>query len=255
MESNSTKKESVVVTQYHGKKYNCALLIPVINESLRISAQLQKMDQDYSVDLIIVDGGSHDSTIREVTKFSNKLTAVIEIAESLGLSHQLRVGFEYCLSMGYEHVITMDGNDKDDFKGVSKILNALEKGYDFVQGSRFIKGGEAVNTPLKRLLGIRLIHAPLTSFFAKKIFTDTTNGFRGHSRKLLEMCRFDRDIFETYELLAYIPIKAGKLKLKCTEVPVARRYPQGKIPTKINSLYLELRLLGILIKAGIGKYD
>lgn len=255
MESNSQIKKPLKISNYGKKKYDYALLIPVINESDRISTQLSRINKDYHVDVYIIDGGSKDNTIKEVEKFSNVLTAVLQLDESQGLSHQLRVGFEYCLSQDYKYVITMDGNDKDDFAGLDDIRKALSEGYDFVQGSRFIEGGEAINTPLKRLIGIRLIHAPITSFFAKNKFTDTTNGFRGHSRNLLESIKFNRELFSTYELLAYIPIKAGKLRMKCIEVPVARRYPKGKVPTKINSLRSELRLIKILFNAGIGKYD
>jgi glycosyltransferase involved in cell wall biosynthesis len=252
---NEDKMISVDVISFKKKNKDCALLIPVFNEEERIVNQLSKINENDLVDIYIVDGGSTDSTVERLAEFQNLLTGILVVNNSSGLSHQLRVGFDKALSLEYKYVITMDGNDKDDFDGVGQIKKALEQGYDFVQGSRFIPGGRAINTPIKRLLGIRLIHAPLTSLFAGKKFTDTTNGFRGHSRKLLEQIQFDREIFRTYELLAYIPIRAGKLKLKCIEMPVTRKYPTGTIPTKINSFRAEIRLLKILFYAGIGKYD
>ena len=62
---------------------------------------------------------------------------------------------------GYNSVITIDGNNKDDPKTIPAIIQKLNEGNDFVQVSRFIKNGKGVNTPLKRMLAIRLIHAPL----------------------------------------------------------------------------------------------
>jgi glycosyltransferase involved in cell wall biosynthesis len=243
------------IESYNGKKNEFALLIPVINEGKHIGAQLTGMSENKLVDIFIVDGGSTDSTLREIAKSRDLLTGMILMSGSKGLSHQLRVGFSHCLSLGYEYIITMDGNNKDDFSGVVQIQNALRAGNDFVQGSRFIKGGKSINTPIKRLLGIRFVHAPLTSLFARKKYTDTTNGFRGHSRNLLESIDYNRNIFLTYELLAYIPIIAGRLKLRSIEVPVTRAYPKGKIPTKIGSFRGELGLLVILIKAGLKRYD
>ena len=255
MPPDSLDSQLFQIKNYKRKKNQFALLIPVINEGERIGTQLASMSDNKSVDIFIVDGGSTDSTLSEIAKSKDLLTGMILMSESKGLSHQLRVGFSYCLSLGYEYVITMDGNNKDDFNGVIQIQNALRAGNDFVQGSRFIKGGISINTPMKRLLGIRLVHAPLTSLFAAKKYTDTTNGFRGHSRNLLESINYDRDIFLTYELLAYIPIMAGRLNLRAIEVPVTRAYPKGKIPTKIGSLRGEFSLLTILIKAGLKKYD
>ena len=252
---NFSQESLVDVFNFQRKTSEYALLIPVINEEDRIVSQLSKIKDNDLVDIYIVDGGSTDQTVERLMAFKNLLAGIIVVKNSQGLSHQLKAGFENVLSLGYEYVITMDGNDKDDFEGVVQIKNALEQGYDFVQGSRFIAGGQTINTPIRRLLGIRLIHAPLTSLFARKKFTDTTNGFRGHSKKLLEQISFNREIFVTYELLAYIPIRAGRLKLKCIEVPVTRSYPIGVVPTKINSLKAELRLLRILLYAGIGKYQ
>ena len=57
---------------------------------------------------------------------------------------------------------------------------------DFVQASRFITGGISENTPKLREFAIRKIHAPLLKFFSGFPWTDTTQGFRGYSSKLLK---------------------------------------------------------------------
>ena len=141
-------------------------------------------------------------------------------------------------------VVTVDGNGKDDVTGTIRILDALHSGLDFVQGSRYVPGGIAENTPWVRDLAIRAIHAPATSLAADTRYTDTTNGFRGHSRNLLTDPRVApfRDVFDTYELLAYLPIRAGRLGLRTGEVPVRRSYPDdGAIPTKIHGISGNLR--------------
>lgn len=235
------------------------LLIPVFNEGTRIIEQLDKIERfKPEVDVVIADGGSTDESIEFFRKSTGILTAVLTKQDEGELSAQLRMGFHFAIENGYEGVITMDGNNKDGVKGITEIMNALTKGFDFVQGSRFIPGGSSKNTPLIRYLAVRLIHAPLTSIGAKHRFTDTTNGFRGHSIGLLTSPKMKvfREIFDTYELLAYIPIASGRLNFSITEVPVERQYPKGKtIPTKIIGISSHYSLLKILFKAIRGNYN
>src|SRR5258708_7737956 len=65
---------------------------------------------------------------------------------------------------------------------------------------------------------------------------DTTQGFRAYSRRYLADSRVRpfRDVFRTYELLAYLTVRASQLGFRVVEVPTTRTYPPGKIPTKIN---------------------
>ena len=147
-------------------------------------------------------------------------------------------------------------NIGDELSGITSYINEnsnrvrrLEEGYDFIQGSRFIKGGIAINTPLLREIAVRLIHAPIISITAKYRFTDTTNAYRGYSIKYLTDSRVQpfRDIFMTYELLAYLSVRASQLGLKVCEIPVTRAYPKsGKVPTKISFLGGNWELLKIL---------
>ena len=65
-----------------------------------------------------------------------------------------------------------------------------------------------------------------------------------------------RDIFMTYELLAYLSVKADQLKLKTCEIPVTRAYPKtGKTRTKISFFKGNSELLKILFLNLLGKYN
>ena len=155
------------------------------------------------------------------------------------------------------NILTIDGNDKDSIESVPLFIEKLDAGYDLVQGSRFLKGGKAVNTPLSRLLAVKLIHAPVISLTAGQHFTDTTNAFRGYSSKYLCDPRTKplRDIFTGYELLAYLSVRATQLGYRACEVPVARVYPEkGKVPTKISPIKGNADLMKILIKNAFGAY-
>ena len=236
-----------------------ALVIPVINENGRLTRQLDRIKKCApEVDVIIADGGSTDGSTNPEPLLEVGVTTLLTKTGPGKLSAQLRMAIHHCLSLSYRAVITMDGNGKDGVEGIATIAAALRDGYDFVQGSRFIPGGHAINTPRDRYLAIRLIHAPVTSLGARHWYTDTTNGFRGHSRRLLEDPRVAplRDEFDTYELLAYLPIRAARLGYQITEVPVTRAYPRDEsTPTKIRGISAHTRMLRILTNATTGSYN
>ena len=247
--------------EYNEKKTKYCLCIPIINEGDRIKKQLEiakKHNIDKLVDIIICDGDSTDGSTK-TTSLKKLGVNTLLIKKDIGKQGaQLRMGFSYALERGYEGIITIDGNNKDSIEDVPKFIKKLDEGYDFVQGSRFIKGGKEKNTPKVRLIALKLIHAPIISLTAGEKFTDTTNNYRAYSKKYLMHPNVQplRSIFKTYELLAYLSVKASQLGLKTCEVPVTRKYPnKGKTPTKISPLKGNYELLKILFKNALGHYD
>lgn len=243
---------------FREKSSKYCVCIPVINEGSKIQKQLGKLKfVSAEIDIIILDGGSTDGSLKESFLKEHNIRALLTKQDKGKLSAQLRMGFSYALQEGYEGIITVDGNNKDGVESVPDFVAKLEEGYDFVQGSRYVPGGKEINTPLSRKLAIKLIHAPFISLMAGFRYTDTTNGFRAHSSRLLldpKMQPF-RDVFETYELLAYLSVKAPKLGYKVTEIPVTRSYPKGKVPTKISPLRGNILLMKILFNLFVRKYD
>ena len=167
------------------------------------------------------------------------------------------MGLHFALTFGYKGVLTIDGNNKDSIEDVPEFVAKLKEGYDLVQGSRFIPGGHAINTPKTRYAAVRLIHAPIISAAAHQRLTDTTNAYRAYSRVYLTLPDVQplRDVFMGYELLAYLSIRATQLGLRACEVPVTRAYPaSGKTPTKISGFKGNSNLLQVLFAAATGKY-
>ncbi|MEX5411185.1 glycosyltransferase family 2 protein [Atlantibacter hermannii] len=243
-----------------GKKHDACVVIPVINEGSRITSLLAKISNlniTDIADIIIVDGGSTDGSLQKDRLLELGVTGLILKTGPGKLSAQLRCGYAFVLKEGYKNIVTIDGNDKDDPAPIPEFIAALDKGYDFVQASRFVKGGVAVNTPKSRDFAIKYIHAPVLSMASGFRWTDTTQGFRAYSSKMLldERVAPFRDIFNTYELLAYLSYIAPKLGFQCIELPTSRIYPEGEVPTKISSFSGNLSVLKILFKACLGHYN
>lgn len=245
---------------WEGKSSDYCLVIPVINEGGRIASLLDKITKlniVNLVDIIIVDGGSRDGSLSFDLLKSHNVVCLLEKQGEGRLGSQLRCAYYFALNQGYSGVVTIDGNDKDDPSAIPLFVAKLKEGVDFIQGSRFIMGGEGLNTPKVRDWAIRYIHAPLLAYFSGFAWTDTTQGFRGYSSKLLLDSRVSpfREIFRSYELLAYMSYIAPKNKFKCLELPTKRSYPAGKTPTKISFLTGNIELFKTLIYACLGKYN
>lgn len=244
--------------QFKVKKHRYCVCIPVINEGDNLKKQLLEMEKfTHMLDIMIADGGSDDNSINPQFLKSHNITALLIKSGSAQLSAQLRMVYGFALQQRYEGIITIDGNKKDDVKDIPQFVYALREGYDLVQGSRFLKGGRSAHTPWLRYWAIRLLHAPLISASCGFFYTDTTNGFRAYSKRFLldPQVKPLRNIFQRYELLFYLSMRAAQLKYRIKEIPVSRTYPRGKIPTKISFLRGNIDICIALFKTVMGFYN
>ena len=83
-----------------------------------------------------------------------------------------------------------------------------------------------INTPLIRKYAIKLIHAPILSFYSKFNWSDTTQGYRGYNNIIFKDKRISifRNIFKKYELLAYLNYILPLKGYSCIEIPTFRKY-------------------------------
>lgn len=245
--------------EFAPRREKYALVIPVINEGMRIRAQIARIAKlPARPDVIIADGGSTDGSLAHDFLAQNGVRTLLTKTGPGKLSAQLRMAYAYCLRQGYEGIITIDGNGKDGVEAIAAFAARLDAGDDYVQGSRYLPGGQAINTPLDRAFANRMIHAPLLSLASGTRLTDTTNGFRAYSARFLLDPRVApfREVFNRYELLFYLTVRAGQLKYRISELPVTRAYPPGeKPPTKINGWSARLGVLRQTVAAATGRFN
>lgn len=84
--------------------------------------------------------GSKDGCTEETRLKELKVNTLLIKHATVKQGAQLRMGIWWALQRGYQGVITIDGNNKDSIEDVPHFIEKLEEGYDFIQGSRFIKG-------------------------------------------------------------------------------------------------------------------
>jgi dolichol-phosphate mannosyltransferase len=203
-------------------------------------------------DVLIVDDGSTDGSLDGVEQRGFK---VIHNTQNEGLGASIKKAFRYALDHNYDCIVIMAGNGKDDPSEIERLLRPiLNDGCDFVQGSRFLKGGAYGNMPFYRLLATRFIHPWVFSTVSGTLVTESTNGFRAFKTSILRDQRIDweQSWLDMYELEQYVHFKVVRLGYKRVEIPVSKIYPKGPGYTKVKVISGWWSMLKPLVYLAIG---
>jgi dolichol-phosphate mannosyltransferase len=241
------------------KQEKVIAVIPALNEEGKIGivvSRVKKSGGDLIDEILVVDDGSKDNTSQEA---KTNGASVIKHESNKGVGSAIRSGIDYAKKNKFEIILIMGGDNQDNPSEMNRLLfPVIFDSFDFVQGSRYMAGGERVNIPL-----FRLITTHIYSFLLRIVLnfpvTDGTNGFRAFKLKIFDNPKINiwQDWLDRYELEPYIFYKAIEYNFKVTEAPVTKSYPDGNrigytkmIP--IFSWWSILRPL-ILLKLGIKK--
>lgn len=213
------------------------LIICAVNEgvklesaALRLSAALKERKAGPQVEVLIVDDGSTDGVPEKVCREHG--FHYLRNATQRGVGFGIKMAYQYGLDHGFVILATMAGNNKDEPKELDRILGPIaENRADFVQGSRYLKGGRYGEMPFYRLLATRIMHPLLFSIISGKRITDSTNGFRALRTTFLRDARMDwhQEWLDQYELEPYLFYQAIKLGYRVEEAPVSKIYPDKKL--------------------------
>jgi dolichol-phosphate mannosyltransferase len=205
-------------------------IIPVYNDTGNIVKVLAKFRDKIVDEICIVADCATKDDLDEIGKAAAKIGTpvhVIRNRERNGVGYAIREGIEYALGNGYDVVVVMAGNNKDDPREIPRLLAPiLKEDYDYVQGSRFLSCGKHVKNPFLRGVFSRLF--PYVWTLATNVpCTDVTNGFRAYKMKILLDSRINiwQDWLNSYQLEYYIHFKVLTLGYRMKEVPVSKTYP------------------------------
>lgn len=199
----------------------------VVNEHVKIERALKRFPRPLpGYDVLVMDDGSTDDSPERVRRFSDVILLRHETNRGIGAA--IRTVMRYALEKGYDVIVHMAGNDKDDPLLIPRLLEPIEKdGADFVQGSRYLKDGGHAKMPLYRIFATKFVHPLLFRLASGRAVSDSTNGFRAYKTSLLKDPRLDLDQawLRQYELEPYMYAKAISLGYAVREVPVTKIYP------------------------------
>jgi len=213
------------------------LIIPAFNEgrkleetSRRIREALEGQTGSIAVDALIVDDGSTEPGVKEIAEKFQFL--FIRNSEKRGVGYSIRRAYEYGYEKGYHILLTMAGNNKDEPRELNRLIEPIAADRaDFVQGSRYLPGGNFGNMPAYRRLATRFLHPWIFSVISGMRITDSTNGFRAIRASVLRDRRLnlDQDWLNHYELEPYLFCRVIRMGYRVTEVPVSKIYPDKKL--------------------------
>lgn len=204
---------------------------PVFNEKVKVRNVIERFLKSCmaaKADYLILDDGSDDGTSEVIAEYANRAVKTVKHAERSGVGAAIRTAIRYAQKNGYDIIVIMAGNDKDNPEEIPFLLAPIiDGGMDIVQGSRYLnKIGSGGDMPLYRKVATRL-HPFAFSLLTGRPVTDTTNGFRAMRVKMFDDPRInlDQEWLNAYELEPYILWKAVTLGHKFQEVFVTKIYP------------------------------
>jgi dolichol-phosphate mannosyltransferase len=230
------------------------LAVPVaFNEEKKIGNVIDRFNRTDVETILVFDDGSTDGTPGAVHSRGVK---TLRSDRTRGVGNAIRTIIRHARQDGYDVLVILAGNDKDRPQEIPRLLDPIVKeGYDFVQGSRYMRGGDFGNMPIYRRIATQFVHPLLFSLITARRITDSTNGFRAIRLSLFDDSRInlDQDWLDKYELEPYIFYKAIQLGYKVREVPCTKIYPPHELGyTKMKPITGWWSILRPLIFLGLG---
>jgi len=208
-------------------------IIPVFREIGKIGTVMEKFNLDSVDEICLVVDDPDETILREIDESRWKTQVPVTIIENPtrnGIGLAIKRGYRYALSQGFDLIVIMAGNGKDDPREIPRLTEPISKnGFDYVQGSRFLPGGKGERTPFFRRIFTRLFPFVWT-FLTGVRCTEVTNGFRAYRAAILEDPRINiwQDWLNGYELEYYLHYKVLTLGYRFTERPVSKVYSYAK---------------------------
>ncbi|MDR1592796.1 MAG: polyprenol monophosphomannose synthase [Prevotellaceae bacterium] len=201
------------------------IIIPTYNERENIENIIRTVFAlPKEFDMLVVDDGSPDGTaaiVQTLQKDFPDRLHLIERSGKLGLGTAYLTGFRWALERHYRFVFEMDADFSHPPKDLLNLYRTLtEQGADVAIGSRYVNNViNVVNWPVGRVL---------MSFFASKYVrlitglkvNDTTAGFVGYHRTVLETIELDKIRFIGYAFQIEMKFTAFKCGFTLQETPI-----------------------------------
>lgn len=201
---------------YQDKKEKIAVIIPVFNEEGSIGKVLNDIPKDLVDQIIVVDNGSSDNSI----KISRQHGALVLEENERGYGAACLKGIQYLQDNDPPDILVfLDGDYSDYPQDMIPLIRKVQQGYDFVLGSRVL----GVKQYQAKLSSHSIFGNKLAAFFLKWLFRGNYTDL-GPFRvirfgELLRLGMADRNYGWTMEM----QIKAIRHHLKIYEIPVRYR--------------------------------
>eukprot|EP01038_Epipyxis_sp_PR26KG_P011306 gene11306-15167_t len=192
--NNNSLKESESITLYSQARFNLSIVIPVFNEEERILPMLMEtfdfmnvwsISKELNYEVIVVDDGSTDKTIEQVSNLDNEKIRIVKLRYNQGKGGALKSGIQ--LAKG-QYILMVDGDGATKISDLDKLFSKIKsiekidgnsgKSVGVAIGSRAHLESESITKrAFYRTVLMRGFHLLVTVLCTKNI-RDTQCGFK-----------------------------------------------------------------------------
>jgi len=235
----------VIVIPTYNERNNIERLIPVLEDVFNQAPQ-------HDFHILVVDANSPDGTAEVVEKYGEEYPNVRLLLEKekSGLGAAYIYGFKYAMKeMKADVLVEMDADFQHDPQDVPRLIEALDKGADYVIGSRFITGGSIPEdwAFYRKLLswGGNIFSKVVLGMFN---VSDFTSGFKASRVKgFAENLDFDAVLSKGFAYKIDLLYKMHKLGAKIKEVPISFALrEEGASKMEGNNMFDSLKVVVML---------
>ena len=171
-----------------------SIIVPVFNESgiinefyRRVKNVVDKLGDDYDYELLYINDGSTDDSLKLLIDLSNQDERVRIINFSRNFGHQiaLSAGIDHCKG---DIVVLIDADLQDPPEIIPKMIQKWKEGFEVVYGQRTKRAGESKFKLISAKLFYRLIN-----FLSDVKLPLDTGDFRLIDKKVIEYLRETRE--------------------------------------------------------------
>jgi len=203
------------------------IILPTYNEKENISNLLENLlvvfekNNDYDMNILVVDDNSPDGTQDVVKKFLEDKRVNMITGEKQGLGAAYIRGFRYAINnLKADVVFEMDADFSHKPNDIPRFLNEINNDYDFIIGSRYIPGGDTPDWDI-----IRKTISFSGNFFARSIaglkkVHDCTSGYRAIRTDLIKKMDLNKIDAQGYSFQMNLLWFALKNNAKVKEIPI-----------------------------------
>ncbi len=213
-------------------------VIATYNERTNVEQLLpQILRADERLRVLVVDDASADGTATAVERVGEKWPGRVDLIRrpaKMGYGSAFVDGFRHALTWDVDCLLSMDADFSHDPASLPAMLEALTT-HDVVVGSRYAGGVRVLNWNLGRLL-LSVGANRYVSLLLRLGVVDSTSGFRGYRRSVLESVELETIASNGYAFLVEVLESVRLHGFSVVEVPIVyedRQHGKSKMDRRV----------------------
>lgn len=221
----------------HGRR-SVSVIVPTYQEMKNLPILVERLEllivqQGLDIELLIMDDDSRDGSVELIQELNKPWIRFFTRTGERGLSLAVLEGIHHAL---HDDMVVMDADMSHPPESIPKLLEALDRGHDFVIGSRYVEGASTDN----KWGLLRWLNSKVATWLAYPLVAvkDPMSGFFA----------FNKEILRNASCFNPIGYKIGlELLLKCNcrnvcELPIHfydRQHGESKLSLKQQLQYIQ----------------